>query len=53
MSQVLLLVYCVFVSISRVTDHKHHPTDVLAGASLGLVISLVSLSRVDSEGRSK
>ncbi|WFD41486.1 hypothetical protein MPSI1_000115 [Malassezia psittaci] len=28
-----------YVAISRVMDHRHHPTDVLAGASLGTVMA--------------
>lgn len=44
--QVLMLVYAVVVSISRVTDNKHHPTDVLAGAVLGLSLALISLYKL-------
>ncbi|CAF0883604.1 unnamed protein product [Brachionus calyciflorus] len=28
-----------FVALSRVTDNKHHPTDVLAGTVLGIIIA--------------
>ena len=44
--QVLTVVYAVVVSISRVTDNKHHPTDVLAGAVLGLTIAALALCRL-------
>jgi len=39
--QVLLLLYASGVSISRVTDNKHHVTDVLAGAVLGCSLATV------------
>ena len=44
--QVLMVVYAVGVSISRVTDNKHHPSDVLAGALLGVSLALMSLYRM-------
>lgn len=40
------MVYAVLVSISRVTDNKHHPGDVVAGALLGLSVALLSLQRI-------
>ena len=40
------MVYAVLVSISRVTDNKHHPTDVLAGALLGLAVAFLSLYKL-------
>ena len=40
------MVYAVLVSISRVTDNKHHPTDVLAGALLGLALALLALYKL-------
>ena len=43
--QVALLVYGLVVAISRVTDNKHHPTDVLAGAVLGSVTAAIALTR--------
>ena len=30
-----------YVAVSRVMDYRHHPTDVLAGATLGTAIALV------------
>ena len=40
----LLLIVCAYlvaalVAISRMQDHKHHPTDVIAGSLLGLFMS--------------
>jgi phosphatidate phosphatase len=29
-----------FTGLSRVSDNKHHPTDVLAGALLGTVVAV-------------
>ena len=40
------LVYALIVAASRVTDHKHHPGDVAAGAMLGTIMALLSLARV-------
>ena len=40
------LVYALIVASSRVTDHKHHPGDVAAGAILGTILALLSLARV-------
>ncbi|CAM4852697.1 unnamed protein product [Rotaria socialis] len=31
-----------YISITRVTDHRHHPTDVLSGAILGSVIAIIA-----------
>ena len=42
----MTVVYAVVVSISRVTDNKHHPTDVLAGTVLGLTIAGLALNRL-------
>ena len=49
--QVLTVLYAVVVSISRVTDNKHHPTDVLAGAVLGLTIAGLGLSRLGQDSK--
>ena len=40
------LVYALIVASSRVTDHKHHPGDVAAGAIMGTILALLSLARV-------
>lgn len=42
--QALLLLYAIGCCISRVTDFKHHPTDVLAGAVLGCSLALAAVS---------
>ena len=35
-------VFCVgiYISISRVTDNKHHVTDVVGGAVIGVVVAI-------------
>lgn len=38
--QVLCLLYAIFVSLTRITDYKHHPTDVIAGAILGTILAV-------------
>ena len=37
-----LVVFCLaaFASLSRVTDHRHHPVDVFAGAVLGTATAI-------------
>ena len=37
--QTILLVYAIGCGISRITDNKHHVSDVVAGALLGFVIA--------------
>ena len=37
--------YGLVVAVSRVTDNKHHPTDVLAGAVLGAGAAVIALTR--------
>ena len=39
--QVSLLGLAFLTALTRVTDNKHHPTDLIAGATLGIVISLL------------
>lgn len=31
------------LGITRITDNRHHPTDVLAGAILGTVIAIIAV----------
>jgi phosphatidate phosphatase len=45
--QVALFMFAVFVSVSRVFDHKHHPSDVVAGASLGTLTALFASYYLD------
>ncbi len=33
-----------YVGISRISDYKHHPGDVLAGYIIGLLIGMYSVS---------
>ena len=40
--QLLSLLLAAFVSLSRISDHRHHPVDVLAGASVGVLIGLLA-----------
>ena len=41
--QVCCALFAVYTSLSRVSDYKHHPEDVVSGALLGLVISSLTL----------
>ncbi|XP_012943391.1 phospholipid phosphatase 3 [Aplysia californica] len=40
--QVLCLSLASYICVSRVTDNKHHPTDVIAGAGLGVLLAVVA-----------
>lgn len=40
--QLLSLLLAAFASLSRISDHRHHPVDVLAGATVGVVIGLLA-----------
>ena len=42
----LCVLYAIFTAISRITDHKHHPTDVMAGAALGAVLATATVHRI-------
>lgn len=33
----------LFVSISRISDYKHHPLDVVVGIAVGVVFALIVL----------
>ncbi|OAD58445.1 Putative phosphatidate phosphatase [Eufriesea mexicana] len=39
--QLACLIMAWFTALSRVSDYKHHWSDVLAGATLGTIIALV------------
>ena len=39
-----LALYCGY---SRVLDHRHHPTDVLAGSLMGAVVGWITSSSLD------
>ena len=38
-------------AITRVTDHRHHGTDVLAGAILGTVIAIIAVRNSSMSGK--
>lgn len=40
--QLVLVSIAFFTALSRVTDNKHHPTDVLTGAIIGVLCALVT-----------
>ena len=42
MAQMVFFVIAFFTALSRIADNKHHPTDVLAGTTLGIIISICS-----------
>lgn len=42
--QVLCIVYACVCSLSRLTDHRHHWWDVLAGAVMGVLTVLYTVS---------
>lgn len=37
--QICLLTYAWYCALTRVSDYKHHPSDVLAGGLLGLAMA--------------
>ena len=37
--QICLLAYAWYCALTRVSDYKHHPSDVLAGGLLGLAMA--------------
>lgn len=40
--QIGLFSFAFFVSLTRISDHKHHPTDVIAGATIGSLIGFAT-----------
>lgn len=42
--QVLHVIVALYVGYSRISDHKHHATDVLAGFLVGVFTAIVSVS---------
>jgi len=42
--QLTLITFALFVALSRVSDHKHHPTDVIAGSLIGILCALFTFS---------
>ena len=41
--QVCCGLFAVFTSLTRVSDYKHHPEDVVCGALLGFIISSLTI----------
>lgn len=48
--QFTLLMMAFYTGLSRVSDHKHHPTDVLAGFGQGALVAycIVSTRNMDT-----
>ena len=46
----VLASYCWYCALTRVSDYKHHATDVLAGAALGLALALAFMVLVRRRG---
>lgn len=42
--QLLCLTWACFCSVSRITDHRHHWWDVLAGSLLGVIFASLTVS---------
>ena len=41
--QGIMLTFAIMTTLSRIWDNKHHPTDVIAGAILGIVIQTLNV----------
>jgi len=53
LNQIFLLSYAWYCALTRVSDYKHHPTDVLAGSILGSVVAVffINLLQKNSNGK--
>ena len=49
MAQTAALCSALLISASRISDNKHHPTDVMAGAALGVTVQGGTLFNSSSE----
>ena len=49
--QICLLSYAWYCALTRVSDYKHHPSDVLAGGLLGLAVAAFFASFVRRRSR--
>jgi phosphatidate phosphatase len=38
--QLIFIAAALFTALSRISDYKHHPTDVLAGSILGTAVAI-------------
>ena len=47
--QIIIVILALYACVSRVSDNRHHASDVVAGGFLGIVVALytVSLSLAD------
>lgn len=46
--QFLVISMAVFCALSRVSDYKHHWSDVLAGTILGVTIATITVSQMNN-----
>lgn len=44
--QFLVLLMAAFCALSRVSDYKHHWSDVLVGTLLGSIIAVITVSQM-------
>lgn len=44
--QFLVISMAVFCALSRVSDYKHHWSDVLAGSFLGITVATITVSQM-------
>jgi phosphatidate phosphatase len=42
--QMIILLWPIFCSISRITDHRHHYWDVAAGLVIGVVMAIFTVN---------
>ncbi|KAA8589845.1 hypothetical protein FQN60_013210 [Etheostoma spectabile] len=49
--QFTLLMMAFYTGLSRISDHKHHPTDVLAGFVQGALVAYCIIWREERKGR--
>ena len=44
--QLVLVIMAAMSSVSRVTDNRHHPSDVWAGAGIGIFVALLASLKI-------
>lgn len=52
-NQLCLISYAWYCALTRVSDYKHHPTDVLAGGILGVTVALCFLRMIKHRVKGK
>merc|ERR1712107_52726 len=52
-NQIVLVCYAWFCALTRVSDYKHHPTDVLAGAVLGTILALTVITMMKDKKKTR